>query len=233
MGVLLYDADRIPAVAAAADEDLLDAQFDMILDPFDPEVIEAAQVAGVGDGRIEAAQRSPAYKLVKKWKIALPLHAEYRTLAMMFYTPPLSPLISTVERSLVRLDLPDEQTDFELFHELDKGRLPIRYLANLFSVGDEQVIRRILRKLLAVRIYKRRQSVAGEIDQATLAMIEEAGSCPTEIEEIYRLTTVATLDERFVLPPYDREVGIEALRDPLTHKGETGLGCVQPPRRGK
>ena len=233
MGVLLYDADRIPIVAAAADEDLVDAQLDMILDPFDPEVIETARGGGIGDGWIEAAQRSPAYKLVKEWKIALPLHAEYRTLAMMFYTPPLSPVISTVERSLVRLDLPAEQTDFELFHELDRARLPIRYLANLFSVGDEQVIRRILRKLLAVRIYKRQQSVEGEIDDATLAMIEEAGSSTNEIEEIYRLTTVATVDERFVLPPYNREMGIEALRDPLTHKGESGLGCVQPPGRGE
>ena len=64
-------------------------------------------------------------------------------------------------------------------------------------------------------------------------MIEEAGSSTNEIEEIYRLTTVATVDERFVLPPYNREVGIEALRDPLTHKGESGLGCVQPPGRGE
>jgi nitrate reductase beta subunit len=233
VGVLLYDADRIPAAAAASDDKLVDTQLDMILDPFDPAVIGAAQSAGLGDGWIEAAQRSPVYKLVKEWRIALPLHAEYRTLAMMFYTPPLSPVVSSIERSLVRLDLPVEQVDFELFHELDKARLPVRYLANLFSVGDEQKIRRILRKILAVRVYKRQQSTTGEVDDATLELIREAGTGPEEIEEIYRLTTLATLDERFVIPPYNREVGIGALRDPLTHKGEAGIGCVQPAKRGE
>ncbi len=232
MGVLLYDADMIAAAASVPDEDLIQAQLDAILDPRDPRVVTAAAAAGIGSDWIEAARRSPAWKFVKEWGLALPLHAEFRTMAMMFYIPPLSPVMSTVERNLTRLDLPAERVDFELFDELDKARLPIKYLANLFSVGNEDVIRRVLRKMLAVRIYKRRQSVDGQIDDATLQLLADAGTNEVEVEAMYRLTTLPTLDERFVLPPYHREMSIAELNDPLAYKGATGMGYIEPPKRG-
>ena len=165
--------------------------------------------------------------------MALPLHAEYRTMAMMFYVPPLTPVVSTIEQGLTRLDLPPEQVDFELFDNLEKARLPIKYLANLFAGGNEELIRGILRKMLAVRIYKRRQSVEGDIDDATMRMVWSAGTTPEEIEAIYRLTTVPTVAERFVFPPYHREMAAESIYgDPLARKGETGLGYTMPPERG-
>jgi nitrate reductase beta subunit len=86
--------------------------------------------------------------------------------------------------------------------------------------------------MLAVRIYKRRQSVEGEIDAVTLALLEAAGTTPAEVEAIYRMTTLPTLEERFVLPPYHREMSIESLADPLAHKGDTGFGYLQAPLRG-
>ncbi len=233
MGVLLYDADSIQWGAEGDDQDLIDRQLEVILDPFDPAVIAAAKESGLDDGWIDAAQKSPAYKFVKVWKMALPLHAEYRTMAMMFYVPPLSPVVSTIEEGLIRLDLPPEQVDFELFDNLEKARLPIRYLANLFAGGNEELIRGILRKMLAVRIYKRRQSVEGEIDEATMNMVWSAGTTPEEIEEIYKLTTIPTIADRFVFPPYHREMAAESIYgDPLARKGETGLGYSVPPERG-
>jgi nitrate reductase beta subunit len=231
MGVLLYDADRIPAAADVPDEELIAAHRDMILDPSDPEVIAAAREAGIGEGWIDAARGSPLYRFVKEWEIALPLHPEYRTLAMMYYVPPLSPIVTTVERSLTRLDLADGELDFELFNAIEKARLPVSYLARLFSAGDEGEMKRVLRKMLAVRLYKRREGVTGEIDEATRRLVEEAGTTPDEVEAMYRLTTLASFAERFVLPPYNRELSIEALSDPLSHKGETGVGYLQPPRR--
>ncbi len=232
MGVLLYDADQIADAAAGPDEELISRQLDAILDPWDPKVVVAANATGIDDGWIEAARNSPAWKFVKEWGLALPLHAEFRTMAMMFYIPPLSPVMSTIERNLTRLDLPAERVDFELFDELDKARLPIKYLANLFSVGDEETIRTVLRKMLAVRIYKRRQSVDGLIDDSTLALLDSAGTNEAEVEAIYKLTTLPTLEERFVLPPYHREMSIETVNDPLVHKGATGVGYLEPPRRG-
>jgi nitrate reductase beta subunit len=233
MGVLLYDADLVRWAAEGPKEELWSRQNEVILDPFDPVVIEAAEASGLDEGWIAAAQNSPAYKFVKEWKLALPLHAEYRTIAMMYYIPPLSPVVATIEEGMVRLDISPEQVDFELFHRLEKARLPIKYLANLFSAGDEAVIEKILRKMLAVRIYKRRQSVEGFIDDATLALVESAETTPEEIEAIYRLTTLPTMQERFVFPPYHREMAAESMfGDPLARKGETGLGYTATPRRG-
>jgi nitrate reductase / nitrite oxidoreductase, beta subunit len=233
MGVLLYDAERIPEAAMVSDAELVSAQRKAILNPFDPQVIAAARESGIEEDWIACAQKSPVYRFVKEWELALPLHPEYRTMAMMFYIPPLSPVVSIIEDELYRLNLPDNAHDFELFNRLDAARIPVKYLANLFSAGEEEPIRSVLRKLLAVRAYKRRQSVEGEVDEATLNMIAEASLEPDQIEAIYQLTTLPTLEERFVLPPYHREQSIEALRDPLAHKGETGLGYLQAPLRGE
>ena len=232
MGVILYDADRIDEVNALPDDELLDAQLGLILDPNDERVATAAQAAGIDAGWIDAARRSPIYRFVKEWGMALPLHPEYRTSAMMFYVPPLSPVISHLEGNLSRLDIPEERVDFELFDRLDSARMPVKYLANLFSIGDEEPIRRILRTMLAVRAYKRRQSVDEEVDEGTEAMLAAVGVSEQRAEAIYRLTTLPTLEERFVLPPYRREMSIEELNDPLSYKGASGFGYLQQPRRG-
>ncbi len=233
MGVLLYDADRIPSAAAVSDDRLVAAFMDTILDPFDPEVIAAAKANGVDAGWIEAAQNSPIYKFAKVWKIALPLHLEYRTMAMMFYIPPLSPVMSSVENEMVRLNLGEEIKDFELFENLDAARMPVKYLANLFSVGDEEIIRGILRKMYAVRMYMRRKTVDNHVDEATLQALARAGTSSEEAEAIYKLTTQPTVPERFVLPPYHREMSIETWMDPLARKGDVGVGYIQSPRRGE
>lgn len=93
LGVLLYDADRIHEVASCENErELYEKQLEIFLDPFDPAVIAQARKDGVADSVIEAAQKSPVYKLAMDWKLALPLHPEYRTLPMVWYVPPLSPI---------------------------------------------------------------------------------------------------------------------------------------------
>ncbi len=46
---------------------------------------------------IDAAQQSPVYKMAMDWKLALPLHPEYRTLPMVWYVPPLSPIQSAAD----------------------------------------------------------------------------------------------------------------------------------------
>jgi len=233
MGVMLYDADKIEESSAVPDDQLVAAQLDAILDPNDPDVIAGAREAGIGEDWLDTARRSPVYQFVKVWGIALPLHPEFRTMAMMFYVPPLSPVVSTIENELVRLDIPDHPEDTELFDYIDKARLPVQYIANLFSVGNEDVIRRILRKMYAVRIFKRHQSLNnGTVDDATRKLLDSAGLTEESAEAIYLLTTVPTIAERFVLPPYHREMSIEQLNDPLAYKGAVGMGYIEEPRRG-
>ena len=63
-----------------------------------PEVIAGARAEGISDEWIEAAQRSPVYALIKDYRVALPLHPEFRTMPMVWYVPPLSPVVDAVSR---------------------------------------------------------------------------------------------------------------------------------------
>ena len=148
LGVLLYDADKIAEVAATPNEkDLYQAQCDMFLDPNDPEVIAAARKEGIPQNWLDAAQASPVYKMAMDWKVALPLHPEYRTLPMVWYIPPLSPIQNAVEQGSVGMngEIPD----------LKSLRIPLKYLANLLTAGDEAPVIRALERMIAMRAYKR------------------------------------------------------------------------------
>ncbi|HRH91916.1 MAG TPA: nitrate reductase subunit beta [Agitococcus sp.] len=93
LGVLLYDADLIEQAASTENEgDLYQAQLNMFLDPNDPKVIAAAKEEGIPDSWMEAARRSPVYKMAIDWKIAFPLHPQYRPSPMSCYVPLLPPI---------------------------------------------------------------------------------------------------------------------------------------------
>ena len=226
LGVILYDADRIEAVAALPDDQLVDAHREMILDANDPKVIAAARANGVHDSVIESAQRSPVYKFVKEWGLALPLHIEYRTLPMLFYVPPLLPVLGNGKGDTY------DSTSERIFGSLEEARLPIEYLARLFSAGNPGKVRASLKKMLAIRYLRRHQTV-GDIEGSLCdALLAEAGCTRKEAEEIYQLTALADFEQRFVIPPMHREEAIEALGDPLEFKGFAGFGARTAPARG-
>ncbi|MCO4322256.1 nitrate reductase subunit beta [Aliidiomarina quisquiliarum] len=190
LGVLLYDADKIQAAANTPNEkDLYQAQIDLFLDPFDPEVIAAAKKEGIADNWLKAAQRSPVYMMAMEWKVALPLHPEYRTLPMVWYVPPLSPIQSAVEAGHVGMngEIPD----------LKSLRIPLRYLANLLTAGDEAPVERALERMIAMRAYKRAQQVDGVED---FEVLKQVGLTPNQVEEMYRYMALADFEDRFVIP---------------------------------
>jgi len=226
LGVLLYDASRIEEIAKLPDEQLVEAQRSIILDPFDPEVIAGARANGVHSSVIEAAQKSPVYQFVKVWGIALPPHIEYRTLPMLFYVPPMAPVMASKEGATVN------HVSENLFHDIDEARIPMKFLASLFGAGHEGKVRYALRKQKAVRWYRRAVTV-GDVDMATAErMLREADSTVEEAEAIYKLTSLCTFEERFVIPPSHREEAIEMMREPLEHKQNVGFGFLTGPRRG-
>ncbi len=226
LGVLLYDAEKIESTAKKSDLELVDAQRDMILNPFDPEVIKAARENGIAESTIKAAQNSPVYKFVKNWKIALPPHVEYRTLPMLFYVPPMLPVMSAQEGETIR------NINEEYFPDFDKARAPIKYLASMFGGGNEAHLRYVLKKQSAIRAYRRAFTV-GDIEMldAEKALLE-ADCTPEEAESIYKLTSLCTFEERFVIPAAHREEAIEMMKDPLEHKQEAGFGFREAPARG-
>ncbi|MCC6417918.1 MAG: nitrate reductase subunit beta [Gemmataceae bacterium] len=226
LGILLYDADRIVEVASKPDHELVDAQRSMILDPHDPAVIAAAEKAGIHPSVIESAQRSPVYKFVKTWGLALPPHAEWRTLPMLFYVPPLLPVMSQRKDGVV------ENLSDDLFHDLEQARAPMAYLANLLSAGNEGVLKSTLRKQMAVRWHRRAVTVGDVTRETADRALREAGITAEEADEIFRLTALCTFEDRFVIPPMHREEAIAMLEEPQTHKAEAGFGFRTAPRRG-
>ena len=227
LGVLLYDADRLEEAAKAPDAELVDAQRSVILDPVDSGVIAAARRCGVPEGVIAAAQHSPVYRYVCEWKMALPLHPEYRTLPMLFYVPPLLPVVGAAQESGAFM-LADE-----MFSSLDHARLPIRFMARLLAAGNEEPVRVAYKKLMAVRLYKRMHAVGDVGSRHAAEALVEAGLDEQAAEAIYHLTALSTYQERFVVPPMAREEAIETSGSAMTHREEAGFGFRRPGRRGQ
>jgi len=67
-------------------------------------------------------------------------------------------------------------------------------------------------------------------EDATRALTE-GQTTPEEAEAIFRLTSLPTFQDRFVIPPLMREMAIESLMDPFTHKTQAGVGFRRGPKR--
>jgi len=226
LGVLLYDADQIEAAVKVPDEQLVQRQREMILDPHDPKVVAAAKESGIPDGVIAAAQQSPVYRYVKEWELALPLHPEYRTLPMLFYVPPLLPVISSAQENGT------QRMETDLFSSLESARVPVRYMSHMLSAGNDAPVIKAYQKMIAVRLYKRAETVGDVTHEEAAAALAKAGMSAEEAESIYKLTSLPTYQERFVIPPTPREGDIEEVHDPQQRKAETGFGRRQAPHRG-
>jgi nitrate reductase beta subunit len=200
LGVILYDADKIEEAAnTAAEMDLYDAQLGVFLDPNDPVIIETARADGIPEDWIRAAQESPIWKMAMEWKVAFPLHPEYRTLPMVWYIPPLSPIQNAAEAGAIGMDgaMPDVRN----------LRIPLKYLANMLTAGDEAPVAQALERMLAMRAYMRSKTVDGLIDEGIAARVGLSGRI---IEDMYKIMALADYEDRFVIPTTHREQVEEA-----------------------
>ena len=148
-----------------SEKDLYQAQLDIFLDPIDPKVIAAARaegitenwlrggagIAGLQDGdRLEAgAAAAPgiphlADGLVRATAVADPVGRRCRQTRQ-------------------------ERRDSRMSKSL---RIPVRYLANLLTAGDEAPVMRALERLLAMRAWRRARNVDGVED---IEVLTQAG----------------------------------------------------------
>ncbi len=227
LGLLLYDADKVlDAAATPQEQDLYRAQLGVFLDPHDPQVQAEAARAGIPHDWLQAAQRSPVYELAVRHKVALPLHPEYRTLPMVWYIPPLSPVADVVDAAGYDAN-PDN-----VFATIDALRIPVDYLANLFTAGDAGVIRAVLRKLTVVRTLQRAAQLGVDVDEQLPASV---GATADELDDLYRLLAIAKYEDRYVIPPaHTEEAGTlmgqhEQLFCSLDTDGGPGMGGMGPP----
>lgn len=202
-GVLFYDMDKVKAAASETNpQDVYASLLDVILDPNEPAVVKAAKEANIPDAWIRAAQNSPVYKLIKEWKVALPLHPEYRTLPMVWYVPPLSPITRAAEANVY---LPESK----------EMRIPLTYIAELFSAGNVAVITGTLQRLLDMRRVMR----AKEINEPCPNGLEYDEST---YESMYRLMAIAKYKDRFNIPAGMHEESQEKLKE---LQGACGYHC--------
>jgi nitrate reductase / nitrite oxidoreductase, beta subunit len=176
LGVILYNADKINEYASADTKELYGKQLAMILNPNDDAVIREAEAQGIPHTWTEAAKHSPAYKMMKEWQIAFPLHPEYRTLPMVWYIPPMSP---------VKND------------DSEQMRIPEEYIARLLTAGDVEPINRAFAKMKALRRFMRQVDVD---DNCSPDVPEELELTAEQYREMYRYLAIARYDDRFVIP---------------------------------
>ena len=186
----------------------------IFLNPNDPEIIKEAEKQGIPHNVLEAAKNSPIYKMAIDWKIAFPLHPEYRTLPMVWYVPPLSPIVNAAESGKLGKNgiLPD----------VEQLRIPNKYLANLFTAGDEAPIKDTLKRMLAMRAFMRSKTVDKELNTEVL---EGTGLTPKQVEDMYHLLAIANYEDRFVIPTSHKEYADDAFGTKASCGFSDDSGC--------
>ena len=187
---VLYDADRIAEAASGRDEhDLYQAQLDVFSIRTIPKVMAQARrrhrraLAGGG-------QQSPVYKMAMDWKVAFPLHPEYRTLPMVWYVPPLSPIQSRGRRGQIGTWTATCPTSA-------RCAFPCRYLANLLTAGDEGRSCRRWNACWRCAPTCARKTVDG-VDQRGAA--DGSASRPRRSRRCTGIMAIANYEDRFVIP---------------------------------
>ena len=190
----------------------------------DAAVIAQARRAGIAEDWITAAQRSPVYALINTFQVALPLHPEYRTMPMVWYIPPLSPVVD-----VVRDTGHDAEDHGNLFAAIEALRIPIDYLAQLFTAGDPAPVDGALRRLAAMRGYMRDLNLGRDADERVAAAVGMTGE---QVYHMYRLLALAKYDERYVIPPAHTEQAHSleelATQCSLDYDGGPGMGGSGP-----
>ncbi|HEX8860710.1 MAG TPA: nitrate reductase subunit beta [Actinomycetes bacterium] len=223
IGLVLYDADRVLQAASVRDpRELYQAQLEVLLDPADPRVVAAGRAGGIPEDWLEAARRSPIHALLKHYRVALPLHPEFRTLPMVWYVPPLSPVVDVLTNTGN-----DGEDAGNLFGAIDTLRIPLEYLAELFTAGDVEPVRAVLQRLAAMRSYMRDLTLGQPADESIPASVGMTGA---QLQELYRLLALAKYEDRYVIPTAHEEQGreLEELACSLDYEGGPGMYASGP-----
>jgi nitrate reductase beta subunit len=143
---------------------------------------------------------------------------------MVWYIPPLSPVVDAV-RDTGR----DAEDHGNLFAAVDALRIPVDYLAQLFTAGDPAPVDAVLRRLAAMRAYMRDINLGREPNDA---IPEKVGMSGEQIYDMFRLLALAKYDERYVIPPAHAEQAHQleelATECSLDYDGGPGMGGSGP-----
>lgn len=111
---------------------------------------------------------------------------------MVWYIPPLSPIVD-----LLRDQGHDAESAGVMFGAIRSLRIPLEYLAELFTAGDVAEIERVLTILAAMRAHMRNVTLNQPQDDSIAASV---GMTDQSMREMYRLMAIAKYNERYVIP---------------------------------
>lgn len=97
---------------------------------------------------------------------------------MVWYCPPLSPIMSYFEGKNTN------QNPDAIFPAIEEMRLPIEYLANIFTAGDTKPVKEALQRMAMMRSYMRSQVTQQPFDTSRL---ERLGLTERQTKDMYRL----------------------------------------------
>ncbi len=143
---------------------------------------------------------------------------------MVWYIPPLSPVVDVVKETGH-----DAEDRDNLFAAIDTLRIPVEYLANLFTAGDTAVVDGVLKKLAAMRSYMRDINLGRDPDGSIPAAV---GMTEESMYEMFRLLAIAKYGDRYVIPTAHAEQA-HALEELATEcaldfEGGPGMGGSGP-----
>src|SRR5699024_2177415 len=120
----------------------------------------------------------------------------YRTLPMVWYVPPLSPIMNYFEGkdSIKNPDM--------IFPAIEEMRIPVQYLANMLTECDSEVVKGSLQRMAMMRSYMRALSSGKDFDESKLARV---GMTAKQAVKMYRLLAIAKYEDRFVIPTSHKE----------------------------
>jgi nitrate reductase beta subunit len=123
----------------------------------------------------------------------------------------------------------DAEDTTNLFAAIDALRIPVEYLAELFTAGDVKPVDRVLKKLAAMRSYMRDINMGRDADGSIPAAVDMTEE---DMYDMYRLLAIAKYDERYVIPPAHAEQAhsLEELATEcsLNYDGGPGMGGSGP-----
>lgn len=111
---------------------------------------------------------------------------------MVWYVPPLSPVVDVLSETGH-----DGEDAHNLFGAIDALRIPVDYLAELFTAGDVGPVRAALQRLAGMRSFMRSVNLGREPDPSIARSVRLE---PEEIEAMYRLLAIAKYEHRYVIP---------------------------------
>jgi nitrate reductase beta subunit len=138
---------------------------------------------------------------------------------MVWYVPPLSPVVDAVTASGS-----DGENHKVLLSAISQMRIPMEYLAGLFTAGDTAPVEKSLRRLAAMRSYMRDVFMGGDADESIPAAVGMTGE---DVRAMYRLLSIAKYQDRYVIPTTRTGMprGITELEDcPVSYDAELFAG---------